>query len=337
MEVKRYIKSLMLFNKKVLLFLIITFFFFSFKNKTIFFSVPSDFPKLVVPKENPITSEKIRLGKMLFFDKMLSRDSSISCASCHNPKYAFTDQLKKAKGVKDRMVSRNTPTLTNIAYNHSFLRDGVNPSLEAQVIVPIHEKNEFDFHILLVAERMKKNKKYVELSKKAFGEEPNPKVISNAIASYERTLISSNSRFDQYNFHGDSLALNASEIRGMKLFYNNLNCSSCHSGFNFSNGEIVNTGLYENYNDVGKMRVTLDQSDNGKFKVPTLRNISITYPYMHDGNIKTLEEVIDHYIKGGEKNPNKDERIKPFNLSKLQKQDLIAFLKCLTDSSFIAR
>ena len=298
--------------------------------------IPFGFPKIIVPEDNPLSEAKIELGKKLFFEKLLSRDSSISCATCHNPKYAFTDGLEKAKGIKDREVSRNTPTLTNIAYNTSFLRDGVNPSLEAQVIVPIHEKNEFDFHILLVAERLKKKKEYVDLSLAAFGEIPNPKVISNAIASFERTLISGNSRYDQFTFQKDSSALSVNEIRGMHLF-NNHNCVSCHSGFNFTNGEVVNNGLYQQYEDIGKMRVTLDPKDKGAFKVPTLRNVALTAPYMHDGSLKSLEAVVDHYIKGGFDNPNKDNRIKKLSLSENERQDLVAFLKCLSDSSFIVR
>ena len=298
--------------------------------------IPFGFPEFIVPKDNPLTEAKIELGKKLFFEKLLSRDSSISCASCHKPKYAFTDGLVKAKGIKDREVTRNTPTLTNIAYNTSFLRDGVNPSLEAQVIVPIHEKNEFDFHILLAAERLKKKKAYVDLSLAAFGEVPNPKVISNAIASYERTLISGNSRYDQFTFQKDSTALSNNELRGMHLF-NKHNCVSCHSGFNFTNGEVVNNGLCKDYKDIGKMRVTLDPKDKGAFKVPTLRNVAITAPYMHDGSIKSLEAVIDHYIRGGYDNPNKDKRVKGIKLSENDKQDLVAFLKSLTDSSFIDR
>ena len=298
--------------------------------------IPFGFPDIIVPEDNPMSDAKIELGKKLFFEKLLSRDSSISCATCHNPKYAFTDGLEKAKGIKDREVSRNTPTLTNIAYNTSFLRDGVNPSLEAQVIVPIHEKNEFDFHILLAAERLKKKKEYVDLSLAAFGEIPNPKVISNAIASFERTLISGNSRYDQFTFQKDSSALSINELRGMHLF-NKHNCVSCHSGFNFTNGEVVNNGLYQHYEDIGKMRVTLDSNDKGAFKVPTLRNVALTAPYMHDGSLKSLEAVVDHYIKGGFDNPNKDNRIKELSLSENDKQDLVAFLKCLTDSSFIVR
>lgn len=322
---------------KTLLFLLVLFAVLTSSNSKVNqIEIPFGFPKIIVPEDNPLSETKIELGKKLFFEKLLSRDSSISCATCHNPKYAFTDGLEKAKGVKDREVSRNTPTLTNIAYNTSFLRDGVNPSLEAQVIVPIHEKNEFDFHILLAAERLKKKKEYVDLSLAAFGEIPNPKVISNAIASFERTLISGNSRYDQFTFQKDSSALSINELRGMHLF-NKHNCVTCHSGFNFTNGEVVNNGLYQHYEDIGKMRVTLDSNDKGAFKVPTLRNVALTAPYMHDGSLKSLEAVVDHYIKGGFDNPNKDNRIKELSLSENDKQDLVAFLKCLTDSSFIVR
>ncbi len=333
---KKSLKSLPLHSKLTFLLGLLFFTLTSTGEKIKLIETPLGFPEINVPNDNPITKAKIDLGEKLFFEKLLSRDSSISCASCHNPSYAFTDGLKKARGIKGREVTRNTPTLTNIGYNTSFLRDGVNPSLEAQVIVPIHEKNEFDFHILLAAERLKKKKEYVDLSLVAFGEIPNPKVISNAIASFERTLISGNSRYDQFTFQKDSSALSINELRGMHLF-NKHNCVSCHTGFNFTNGEVVNNGLYENYEDIGKMRVTLDPSDKGAFKVPTLRNVALTAPYMHDGSLKSLEEVIDHYSMGGKNSPNKDKRIKGFSLSENEKQDLVAFLKCLTDSSFIAR
>jgi len=333
---KKSLKSLPLLSKLTLLLGLLFFTLTSTGEKVKLIETPLGFPKINVPNDNPITKPKIDLGEKLFFEKLLSRDSSISCASCHNPSYAFTDGLQKARGIKDREVTRNTPTLTNIAYNTSFLRDGVNPSLEAQVIVPIHEKNEFDFHILLVAERLKKKKEYVALFEKAFGEMPSPKLISNAIATYERTLISGNSRYDKFMFHKDSSALSNKEIRGMRLF-DKLNCISCHSGFNFTNGEVVNNGLYENYDDLGKMRVTLDPKDRGSFKVPTLRNIALTSPYMHDGSLKTLEEVINHYAKGGENNENKDKRVVPFKLNDEEKLELMAFLQSLTDSSFITR
>ena len=325
-----------MFNK--LLYGIVFLFFLSkpFKKESILL-IPDGFPDPEIPIDNELTLERIEYGKKLFFEKLLSRDSSISCASCHQPQLAFTDGRKTAIGIKNRVVSRNTPTLTNIVYNTSFLRDGVNPSLEAQVIVPIHEKTEFDFQILLVAERLKKIDAYVQLSTKAYGEIPNPENISKAIASYERTLISGNSRFDKFYYSDDSSALTDSEKRGMDLFYNQLYCADCHSGFNFSNGEIVNNGLYKEYQDIGKMRLTLNDKDNGLFKVPTLRNISVTEPYMHDGSLSSLEEVIDHYAKGGEGHDNQHPSIVSFNINEEEKADLISFLFCLTDSSFIAQ
>ena len=225
--------------------------------------------------------------------------------------------------------------LNYIIYNKNFLRDGVNPSLEEQVLVPIHEKNEFDFHILLLTERLKKNPTYLDLFQKAFSTIPTPKLITQSIASFERTLISGNSRYDQFYFQNNSAALSTSEINGMELF-KKLNCVKCHSGFNFSNGQIVNNGLYENYQDMGKMRVTLNENDNGCFKVPTLRNVEVTAPYMHNGSLESLEEVIEHYSRGGKNHKNKHDWIKPFEISQSEKEDLVSFLKSLTDSSFIS-
>ena len=150
------------------------------------------------------------------------------------------------------------------------------PSLEAQVLVPIHEKNEFDFHILLVVERLKKRPDYNNLFQKAYNSIPTPNFVTKAIACYERTLISGNSRFDQYYYQNSTFSLSKAELRGMDLFFNKLNCIQCHSGFNFSNGEVVNNGLYTEYKDIGKMRVSLSEKDNGCFKVLTLRNIEIT-------------------------------------------------------------
>ena len=325
----------MLSNKHFLVFFVVTIFFLSFinNNNHFYITIPKGFPNPEIPEDNELNKERIHLGKKLFFDKILSRDSSISCASCHKPEYAFTDGLKKAVGIKNRSVTRNTPTLTNIVYNKNFLRDGVNPSLEAQVLVPIHEKNEFDFHILLVAERLKKKPEYLDLFEKAYGGIPTPKLITKAIACYERTLISGNSRYDQYVYQNKNHVLSSSEKKGMDLF-NKLYCVSCHSGFNFSNGEIVNNGLYEKYEDLGKMRVSLNEIDNGCFKVPTLRNIALTAPYMHDGSLQTLEEVIDHYMKGGNEHPNKHPLIMPFMLSKSDRKNLVSFLRSLTDSSF---
>jgi len=308
--------------------------FFSF-TKNYVLVIPKGFPKPFIPEDNLLTESRVELGKKLFFDKILSRDSTLSCASCHVPQFAFTDRKKKGVGIRNQEVGRNTPTLTNIGYSDKFLLDGVNPSLVAQVMVPIHEKNEFDFHIILIAERMKQDSDYVRLCKEAYNSEPNPYAITHAIASFERTLISGNSKYDQFTYLGDSTALSSSQQRGRQLFFEELYCASCHNDFNFTNQALTNNGLYIAYPDSGRIRLTGLEQDRAVFKVPTLRNIAITYPYMHDGSIQTLSEVIDHYSSGGKSHPNKDSIITPFTLSETQKQDLIAFLHALSDSSFI--
>ena len=305
-------------------------------NENYEWTLPKGFPEPYVPEDNAMTESRVELGKKLFFDKILSRDSSLSCASCHIPQFAFSDRKKKAQGIRGQIVDRNTPTLTNVAYQDKFLLDGLNPSLEAQVNIPIHETKEFDFNILLVAERMKKNQDYVHLSMAAYGEEPSPRVITKAIASYERTLISANSPYDHYVFHAEESALNASQKRGMNTFFEELYCAECHGGFNFTTGNLTNNGLYEHYADSGRMRLFGMEKDRAIFKVPTLRNIAITYPYMHDGSMANLEEVIRHYSSGGKAHQNKSKIIQPFDLTESKLHDLIAFLEALTDSSFLS-
>jgi cytochrome c peroxidase len=297
--------------------------------------IPKGFPTPFIPEDNQLSDSRIALGKKLFFDNMMSRDSSLSCASCHQPQFAFSDGRQKSVGIKGREVSRNAPTLTNVAYQPYFLLDGLNPSLETQVKIPIHEHNEFDFHILLIAERMKQDSLYVSLSKDAYNSEPSPQVIAYAIACYERTLISGNSPYDQYFYQGNKTALNDSEIRGMNLFFDDLYCASCHGGFNFSDSRLTNNGLYTNYTDQGRARLTKKTEDQAIFKTPTLRNIGFSAPYMHDGSFESLEQVIDHYSSGAKGHFNQDPLIQPFDISQDQKQDLIAFLIALNDSAFV--
>tara|TARA_B110000305_G_C19458413_1_gene652498 strand:- start:1439 stop:2407 length:969 start_codon:yes stop_codon:yes gene_type:complete len=298
--------------------------------------IPKGFPTPFIPEDNQLSDSRVALGKKLFFDNMMSRDSSLSCASCHLPQFAFSDGRQKSVGIKGRQVSRNAPTLTNVAYQPYFLLDGLNPSLETQVKIPIHEHNEFDFHILLIAERMKQDSLYVSLSKDAYNSEPSPQVIAYAIACYERTLISGNSPYDQYFYQGNKTALNDSEIRGMNLFFDDLYCASCHGGFNFSDSRLTNNGLYTNYTDQGRARLTKKTEDQAIFKTPTLRNIGFSAPYMHDGSFESLEQVVDHYSSGAKGHFNQDPLIQPFNISQDQKQDLIAFLIALNDSAFVS-
>lgn len=326
--------------KYFLVILTFSLFLFGFRlleKKDFVLNIPKGFPEMEIPDDNALTADRIRLGKKLFFDKTLSRDSTLSCASCHKPELAFTDGESTSIGKGGKRLLRNSPTLANVGYhNKGLLLDGGVPTLEMQILVPVQEHLEFDFNMYLIAERLKKDKEYVKLCKKAYKSEPNLFVITRAIACFERTLISGNSRYDQYK-NGNLKGLNESEIKGMKLFFDKLHCAQCHSGFNFTDLSIRNNGLYELAYplDSGRMRITHKEIDRDKFKVPTLRNIELTGPYMHDGSLKTLEEVIEHYSKGGKNHSNKDRLIKPFNLSETEKENLISFLKSLTDSSFI--
>jgi cytochrome c peroxidase len=296
--------------------------------------IPQGFPAVVEPNDNTFSKIRWELGKKLFYDPILSSDSSISCASCHDAKVAFSDDVAKSIGVENRLGTRNAPTLANVAYHPYFTREGGVPTLEMQIFVPIQEHNEFDFNILLIAERLKNNPTYVQMAQEAYGRTPDAFVITRSLACFERTLLSGYSRYDQFiNYNKNTLS--KAEKRGMDLFFSDkTNCSSCHSGFNFTNYAFENNGLYETYADEGKFRLTQKEADRALFKVATLRNIALTTPYMHDGSMQTLKEVVQHYNAGGKKHPNQSDLIRPLNLTEREKNDLIAFLKSLTDESF---
>jgi cytochrome c peroxidase len=298
--------------------------------------VPEGFPPVPWPADNAFTPERWALGKKLFYDPILSIDGSTSCASCHHPALAFADTLPTSPGAFSRPGTRNAPSLANVAYQPYYLREGSVPTLEMQVLVPIQEENEFAHNIVDIAEVLKTLPEYVTLSQAAYGREPDAYVITRAIATFERTLISGNSAFDQFR-NGDTTALSKAAKRGAYLFYGgNLPCSSCHGDFNFTNYEFENIGLYETYADIGRERFTHNPADNAKFKVPSLRNVAVTAPYMHDGSLKTLREVLNHYNTGGKNHPNKSAFIKPLNLTEQDLNDLEAFLHSLTDYTFLA-
>jgi cytochrome c peroxidase len=279
-------------------------------------------------------SYKVELGRQLFYDQLLSRDSSVSCATCHRQELAFTDGHPKSIGIRNQILSRNSPTLTNVLNRPFLLLDGVNPNLEAQIMAPIQAHDEFDFHITLIVTRLKRNPDYVKLAELGFGTEIDHRVVFKSIASFERTLISDDSPYDRY-MKGDKKALSKSQKRGKRLFFDKLYCSKCHTGNDLTNDAITNNGLYVNYADSGRMRLTENEKDRALFKVPTLRNIEVTGPYMHDGSLATLEEVIAHYESGGKENKGKGEVIKPFKISSKERIDLINFLKSLTDQTFL--
>lgn len=297
-------------------------------------NIPNGFPTPFIPDDNQLTRSRIELGKRIFFDTRLSVDNTISCGSCHFPQQAFSDVTAKSLGVQGRVGLRNAPPLFNLAWVNSFMRDGGVPTLELQVLAPIADHNEMDFNIVLAADRIKDDPYYKKQSQRAYGRVLDPYVITRAIAAFERILVSGNSVYDKY-LRGE-VNLTTSELNGKNLFFSSaLNCSSCHSGFNFTNLQFENNGLYTVYADSGRARVTQQISDNGKFRVSSLRNIAITSPYMFDGSIATLDAVIDHYASGGSSHPNKNPLITGFSLTAQEKTDLINFLNTLTDTEFI--
>ena len=298
--------------------------------------IPTGFPALPEPGDNVYSPERWALGKKLFFDMALSVDSTVSCASCHLPELAFSDQVAFSEGVQNRIGFRNVPSLANVAYHPYFTREGGVPTLEMQVLVPIQESHEFDYNIVLLADRLAKDSAYAAMAQQAYSRSLDPFVITRAIACFERSLISGNSPYDQYVNQGKTDALSASAIRGMQLFFSDeTNCSSCHSGFNFSNYAFENNGLYKHYPDPGRYRLTGNPADSARFKVPGLRNIALTAPYMHDGSLNTLDEVVEHYRTGGKGHVHQSPLIKPLAISDAEKKDLIAFLQALTDQSFV--
>jgi cytochrome c peroxidase len=297
--------------------------------------IPSHFPAPDLAFEDLPTEAKIKLGKKLFYDPIMSADGTISCASCHNPNLAFSDDVALSLGVNGALGTRNAPTLANMVYQKRLLREGGLPTLEMQVLVPIQEHNEFNTNILLIADKLNQSKPYRDLSVAAFGRsEIDAFVITRSIAAFERVLVSGDSKYDQ-SIQGKA-KLNEMETLGKELFFSDkTQCSSCHGTFLFTNQTFQNNGLYLQYNDAGKKRFTDLDTDDATFKVPTLRNIALTSPYMHDGSIQTLEAVIEHYNSGGQPHQNKSHLIHPLDLTKTEKEALLTFLKTLTDQTFI--
>jgi len=281
-------------------------------------------PEVPIPDDNPQTEEKVELGKMLFFDTRLSlgADGKSSCATCHLPEKAYATDHPTDPGAKG---PRNSPTLLNAAYNKLQMWDGRIPSLEAQALG-------------LVKTGLSKNspvpqlRGYKEQFRKVFGtEEVTAENIAKAIAAFERTLVTPNSPFDRYA-SGDKSALSESEKRGLFLFLVKGACVQCHKGPTFSDDEFHNLGVPPGGpedKDLGRFGITQQEEDQGKFKTPGLRNVSLTPPYMHNGVFKSLEEVLEFYNKGGGETPHKSERMKPLNLTDNEKKDLLTFLKAL--------
>lgn len=299
-------------------------------------TVPSWFPELPVPPDNVLTADRIALGRRLFYDPLLSADSSISCASCHIQELAFTDGRPMAIGVQGRVGLRNAPSLTNVAYVPELNADGGIPTLELQSQAPIFAHEEMDFTIAGFLERIENDASYEAMFQAAYGRQPDAFGISKGLAAFERTFISANSRFERYEYLNDATALSEIEKRGMELFFSaSTQCGTCHVPPLFTTFDYENIGLYASYADSGRARITQLSSDNGKFRTPTLRNIALTAPYMHDGSMTALRDVVEHFNAGGVGHVNQSEWVRPLGLTSEQVDDLVAFLQTLTDESFV--
>ena len=286
-----------------------------------------------VPKDNPMTKKKIELGRLLFFDKRMSKDNSIACATCHIPALAFTDGQPVSTGIKHQQGGRSAPTAINRAFSKVQFWDGRAATLEEQSIGPFANPIEHGFadHDELVA-KINSIRGYKKWFKDAFDTDTITKEhVGKAIASFQRTLLSGNSAFDRYDWEGDKKAISEAAVRGRNLFFDKARCNLCHFGTNFSDEKFHNIGIGWDGEtlDVGRFNVTRDPRDLGAFKTPTLREISRTAPYMHDGRFSTLEEVVEHYNRGGVKNPFQDNQIIPLKLTDGEKRDLIEMLRSL--------
>ncbi len=288
---------------------------------------------LILPEDNPLTREKVELGKLLFFDKRLSANNTIACATCHIPALAFTDGQPVSTGIHRQQGGRGAPTAINRAFSSAQFWDGRAATLEAQSVGPFTNPIEHGFanHGELVA-KVKSISGYQSLFERAFGlGEITVEFIGKAIASFQRTLLSGNSAYDQFGAGGNEMALSAKAQNGFRLFVGKGQCLRCHFGFNFTDERFHNLGVDwdKDHIDVGRYGVTKNSKDLGAFKTPTLREIARTAPYMHDGRFATLRQVVDFYDQGGIPNPHLDPVIKPLNLTDLEKEDLVEFLRGL--------
>lgn len=327
-------------------------------------------PKMDFPNDNARNKAKMTLGRKLFMDRRLSHNDTISCGMCHVPEQGFTvNELATAIGIEGRSNRRNAPTILNVGYFSRLFHDGREDTLENQVIGPLLAINEMgNPSIGYVVNKIQKIPEYQQAFKEVFNETPSLENISKALATYERMLVSGNSEFDRWFYSNESKLFNSSEELGFKVFTGKGKCSSCHTigeeASLFTDNSFHNTGVgwernnsveseqinvqlapgnvvkvdrkilesssEEVPNDVGKYEVSLDPRDRWLYKTPTLRNVAITAPYMHDGSLSTLKEVVDFYNQGGVDNPNKDKLIKPLYLSDSEKNALTDFLNTLT-------
>ena len=293
--------------------------------------LPKDVP---TPKDNPLTPAKVELGKMLFFDPRLSGDGNMSCASCHSPLFGWSDGQKTARGHKSMVLGRASPVVVNTGYNDIQMWDGREKTLEDQSIGPMRNTAEMNMDIPKLIDFLSESE-YKEHFEEAFPGEPiGVEQIAKALASFERTIVSRDSPFDNW-VRGDENALTAQQIRGFALFVdpNKGNCAVCHSAPNFTDNGFHNLGLAsfgEENPDLGRYTQRPLRLMKGAFKTPTIRDITLSAPYFHDGSAETLMEVVEHYAIGGVVKENRSPNMKTLNLSQQEKEDIVAFMESLT-------
>jgi cytochrome c peroxidase len=300
--------------------------------------LPAGLPDL--PAETTLTEStrelRAQLGRKLFFDPVLSRTGKISCGSCHRPAHGFADSEAVSAGVDERRGTRNAPALINLAWTGTLFWDGRVATLEEQTGLPLENPDEMDLPPPEAVKRLSADAGYKRAFFQAYGEAPSTEGLRVALATFIRTLVSGESPYDRF-LRGDPAALDAAAQRGMKLFFTDKGgCFHCHPAGALTNHGFFNNGTYDGGPDVGRLAVTKRSGDLGKFKVPGLRNVAATSPYMHDGSIATLEEVVEQYTRGGRGHPSTDAVIVPLALQPSEKADLVAFLRALTDESFLS-
>lgn len=282
-----------------------------------------------LPKGAKISQDAVELGKLLFFDPRLSTDNSVSCATCHDPQKGWSNGERFATGINQLVGGRSAPTIINAAYQRFQFWDGRAEHLEGQALGPIQNPIEMNMQMAVLKPKLQEIAGYREAFQRTFGdEEVTDERIAAALAAFERTVLSGGAPYDQFKA-GDQSALSESAQRGLKLFFGKANCGSCHTGPNFTDGGFHNigVGMDQPKPDIGRQEFSKLLGDRGAFKTPTLREIARTAPYMHDGSLATLEDVVEFYNKGGIANPQLDEELFPIKLSAEQKQDLITFMK----------
>ncbi len=302
-------------------------------------NVPKGFSKgPEFPPDNELTEKKARLGRRLFFETRLSKDNSLSCASCHRPEHGFASPQAIAVGVENRLGQRNAPSLLNRAFGKVFFWDGRAGSLEEQSLMPLSNPNEFDSSVEAAIATLSSDESYVKQFSEAFETSDDPasavtaENFARAIASFERTLVYGDSKVDRFRA-SEYVSLSREARQGMWIFESSGGCWKCHDGENLSNEQFHNTGVGfgEEKRDVGRFEHTNEAQDRFKFKTPSLRGVALTAPYMHDGSKKTLREVVEFYNKGGSPDdPTLDKKLKPLNLSDAEVGFLVEFLKALS-------